>query len=47
MQKKSTIWYYILVAIILFVIDKVIGLRVDPDAEAEGLDIHQHGERIN
>ena len=32
---------------ILFVIDKVIGLRVDKDAEAEGLDINQHGERIN
>ena len=43
----TVLWSGIASAIILFVIDKVIGLRVDPDAEAEGLDIHQHGERIN
>ena len=32
-------------AFILFVIDKVIGFRVD--AEAEGLDINQHGEMLH
>ena len=43
----TILWSGIASAIILFVIDKVIGLRVDADAEAEGLDINQHGERIN
>ena len=43
----TILWSGIASAVILFVIDKVIGLRVDADAEAEGLDINQHGERIN
>jgi Amt family ammonium transporter len=30
--------------IILFVVDKLIGLRVNEDAEREGLDLSQHGE---
>ena len=30
--------------VLLFVVDKVIGLRVSPEHEAEGLDITQHGE---
>jgi Amt family ammonium transporter len=30
--------------ILLFVVDKVIGLRVSPDQEAAGLDLSQHGE---
>jgi Amt family ammonium transporter len=30
--------------ILLFVVDKVIGLRVTPDQEAIGLDLSQHGE---
>jgi len=30
--------------IILFVVDKLIGLRVSEDDEREGLDISQHGE---
>jgi ammonia channel protein AmtB len=29
------------------VIDKTIGIRVDSDAEAEGLDLSQHGEIIH
>ncbi len=29
---------------LLFVVDKVIGLRVSPEAESEGLDLSQHGE---
>ena len=34
-------------ALILFIIDKVIGLRVDKDEEAEGLDLSQHGEMMH
>ena len=30
--------------ILLFVVDKVIGLRVSPDQEAAGLDLSQHNE---
>jgi Amt family ammonium transporter len=30
--------------ILLFVVDKIIGLRVSPDQEAVGLDLSQHGE---
>jgi Amt family ammonium transporter len=30
--------------ILLFVVDKVIGLRLSPDQEAAGLDLSQHGE---
>ncbi len=30
--------------IILFVVDKLIGLRVSEDEEREGLDLSQHGE---
>jgi Amt family ammonium transporter len=30
--------------VLLIVVDKLIGLRVSPEQEAEGLDITQHGE---
>jgi ammonium transporter, Amt family len=30
--------------VLLFVVDKVIGLRVSPEHESEGLDLSQHGE---
>jgi Amt family ammonium transporter len=30
--------------VLLFVVDKLIGLRVSPDQEAAGLDLSQHGE---
>jgi Amt family ammonium transporter len=30
--------------VILFVVDKLIGLRVSEDDEREGLDVSQHGE---
>jgi Amt family ammonium transporter len=30
--------------IILFIVDKLIGLRVSEDDEREGLDLSQHGE---
>jgi Amt family ammonium transporter len=30
--------------ILLFIVDKVVGLRVSPEHEAQGLDLSQHGE---
>jgi Amt family ammonium transporter len=30
--------------ILLFVVDKIVGLRLSPDQEAAGLDLSQHGE---
>ena len=30
--------------VLLFVVDKVVGLRVSPEQEHEGLDLSQHGE---
>jgi Amt family ammonium transporter len=43
----STILYVsIATAIILVVLDKIIGLRVEMDEENEGLDIEQHGEQV-
>ena len=30
--------------VLLFVVDKVIGLRVSPEEESDGLDLSQHGE---
>ncbi|WP_420238623.1 ammonium transporter [Telmatobacter bradus] len=30
--------------VLLFVVDKTMGLRLSPDAEAEGMDLNQHGE---
>ncbi|NQV57871.1 MAG: ammonium transporter, partial [Rhodospirillales bacterium] len=42
----TLIWSGVASAVILFVIDKTIGLRVETEAEAEGLDISQHGEMV-
>jgi Amt family ammonium transporter len=41
----TIIWSAIASAIVFFVIKLVIGLRASPDAEEEGLDISEHGER--
>ena len=43
----TIIWSGVASALILFVIDKVIGLRVEKDEEAEGLDLSQHGEMMH
>ena len=43
----TILWSGVASAIILFVIEKTIGLRVDKDAEAEGLDLSQHGEMMH
>jgi len=42
----TIVWSAIATAVIIFVLDKTIGVRVDEDAEAEGLDLSQHGERV-
>jgi ammonium transporter, Amt family len=42
----TLIYGFIMSMIILKVVDMVVGLRVDSDQEREGLDISQHGERI-
>ena len=41
----TLLWSGIVSAILFFVIDKVWGMRVSPEAESEGLDIAEHGER--
>lgn len=35
---------FIVSVIILIILDKLIGLRVDEESEVTGLDISQHGE---
>lgn len=40
----TAIYSFIVTVIILKIIDKVIGLRVDEESEVNGLDISQHGE---
>lgn len=42
----TIIWSGIATAVILFIVDKIIGLRVDEDTEAEGLDLRIHGETL-
>jgi ammonium transporter, Amt family len=37
----------ILTYIILKLIDMIVGLRVSPEVEVEGLDINLHGEAIH
>jgi Amt family ammonium transporter len=41
----TILWSAIASAIVFFVIKLVIGLRASPEAEEEGLDISEHGER--
>jgi Amt family ammonium transporter len=41
----TLLWSSIVSAILFVAIDKTIGLRPDADAEREGLDINEHGER--
>lgn len=42
----TMIWSGVASAVILFIIDKAIGLRVDHEDESQGLDLSQHGETI-
>lgn len=43
----TIVWSGAASAVLLVAIDKVIGLRVDEDAEAEGLDLRIHGESVH
>ena len=42
----TIIWSGFATAVILFVLKAVMGLRVDPEAEIEGLDLALHGETV-
>ncbi|MGK2286932.1 ammonium transporter [Pedomonas sp. V897] len=48
-QTKATVvgvaWSAVVSAVLYFIIDKTIGLRVTTDEEREGLDLSTHGER--
>ena len=37
------VWTVITISIVFFVIKKTIGLRVSPEEEIDGLDLHEHG----
>jgi Amt family ammonium transporter len=41
----TLIWSGVGSAILYFIIDKTIGLRLTEDEEREGLDLSDHGER--
>ena len=41
----TLLWSGIISAILYFVVDKLFGLRPTEEAEREGLDISEHGER--
>ncbi len=41
----TLLWSGIGAAILFFVLDKTIGMRVSAEAEVDGLDIAEHGER--
>ena len=42
----TILWSALATAVIIFILDKTIGIRVDDESEAEGLDLSQHGESI-
>lgn len=43
----TIIWCALVTGLIVFVLDRTIGMRVSRDEEQEGLDMTQHGERLN
>ncbi|MDF7673835.1 ammonium transporter [Acetobacteraceae bacterium ESL0709] len=43
----TIIWCAIVTAFIVVIIDRTVGMRVTRDEELEGLDMTQHGERLN
>ncbi len=43
----TVVWSGVASAILLFIIDKVIGIRVSEEGEAVGLDLNQHGEMFH
>lgn len=40
----TIVWSGLVAVVSLFIIDKIIGLRVDPEDEEQGLDLSDHGE---
>ena len=38
----TVVWIGIASAVILFIIDKTVGLRVDEESKADGIDFSQH-----
>lgn len=42
---SAVVWTAVVTLIILFVVDKLLGLRVSETEEAEGLDLEEHNER--
>jgi Amt family ammonium transporter len=42
----TLVWSFVVSIVLLKLIDLVIGLRVSPEEEREGLDITQHGEAL-
>ncbi|MDI6800775.1 MAG: ammonium transporter [Thermodesulfovibrionales bacterium] len=40
----TVVYSFVVTVVILKVLDKIVGLRVDEESEVEGLDISQHGE---
>lgn len=43
----TVLWSAVMTALIVKLVDWLLGLRVDRDDEQEGLDMTQHGERLN
>ncbi|MGQ3670982.1 ammonium transporter [Xanthobacter sp. TB0136] len=41
----TVVWSGVISAIIFYIINMLVGLRVSPDVEREGLDVNEHGER--
>ena len=41
----TLVWSGVVSAVLFFVIDKIFGLRPTEEAEREGLDLNEHGER--
>ena len=41
----TLVWSGTVSAVLFYVIDKIFGLRPAEDAEREGLDLSEHGER--
>lgn len=43
----TVVWSVLLTALIFWVVDRLIGMRVSSEEEQMGLDLTQHGERLN
>ncbi|MXV35120.1 MULTISPECIES: ammonium transporter [unclassified Saccharibacter] len=43
----TILWSVVVTAVIIVVVNKLVGIRVSDDDEQEGLDMTQHGEKLN